>query len=57
MWNNNNVGLHTFISGAKSNPKITSKLKGAKLVTLKMWATKMFNHLSIKNKIQHEFKN
>jgi len=35
MWNNNNVGLHTFVSGGKSNPKITSKLKGAKLVTLK----------------------
>jgi hypothetical protein len=27
--------LHTFVSGAKSNPKITSKLKGEKLVTLK----------------------
>jgi hypothetical protein len=35
MWDNNNVGLHTFIHGEKSNFKNTSKLKGTKLVTSK----------------------
>jgi len=31
--NDNNVGLHTFVHGDKSNLKITSKLKGTKLGT------------------------
>jgi hypothetical protein len=35
MWDNNNVGLHTFIHGEKSNLKNTSKFKGTKLVTSK----------------------
>jgi hypothetical protein len=30
---NNNVGLHTFVHGEKSNLKSTSKLKGTKLGT------------------------
>jgi hypothetical protein len=32
MWSNNNVGLHIFVNGAKSNLKLKSKLKGEKLV-------------------------
>jgi hypothetical protein len=31
--NINNVGLHTLVHGEKSDLKITSELKGAKLVT------------------------
>jgi hypothetical protein len=31
--NNNNVGLHTFIHGEKSNLKITLEFKGTKLGT------------------------
>jgi hypothetical protein len=31
--NNNNVGLHTFVHGEKSNLKITSEFKGTKLGT------------------------
>jgi hypothetical protein len=55
MWGNKNVGLYTFVNGAKSNPRHI-KLKGAKLVTSKMWVTTMFNHLSISKKLQHELK-
>jgi hypothetical protein len=40
MLGNNNVGLHAFVCDEKLDQNITLKLKGAKLVTLKMWSNK-----------------
>jgi hypothetical protein len=35
MWDNDNLGLHNFIHGEKSNLKNTAKFKGTKIVTSK----------------------
>ncbi len=40
MWGNNDVGLHAFVCDEKLDQNITLELKGAKLVTLKMWSNK-----------------
>jgi hypothetical protein len=40
MLGNNDVGSHAFVCDEKLDQNITWKLKGAKLVTWKMWGNK-----------------
>jgi hypothetical protein len=57
MWGNKNVGLYTFVNGAKSNPRHI-KIQGSKACHFKKCVWQQCSIIyQFKKKFQHELKN